>query len=570
MDDTDLTNAFLTIPLEEIKKYLRCFKLEIPRDPTKAYQLVWKFLVGHPDCSIPSVYVNDFVTARDLQGRITERCSVSSILRRPERELGSLAQALRLSGVNREKMFRILGYLNLLDHDMTFFDLLPLDIWRIIGMNLDCLSLCFLRRTNQKMASLITPDELREIVRIKVEKITRMELTDYTKEELGFLFQRSLQSSRLSNRGRSSMILTPERQVFGCGYNFYGQLGLGDTRDRNAHTPIDTSQIGKITAIATGPEHTLFLNNQGRVFSVGNSSDGQLGIEDVKSHRIQLHLGKNGVNAPIIPIDSPILGSVTAIAAGGKHSLFLNSQGQVFSCGDNADGQLGLGDTESKLVPTWLFSIRMETIIAIAAGSSHSLLLNSEGQVLSFGFGGWGQLGLDDDGNRLLPVVIGVPENQKIVAIAAGNHFSLILNSQGQVYGFGSNESGQLGIDDDEDQYIPVPIRCHEMGKIVAISAGGGHSLLLNIQGQVFGCGENGCGQLGQGEIEEWVPIRIQSDLWGKVMAISAGLHHSLIMNNKNQIFGFGRNQDGELGIGDNKNRNRPTLIMDLGNLRVD
>jgi alpha-tubulin suppressor-like RCC1 family protein len=227
----------------------------------------------------------------------------------------------------------------------------------------------------------------------------------------------------------------------------------------------------------------------------------------------------------------------TVLSAGGAHTLARTSQGLVYGFGENRSGWLGLGDTENRTTPQLL---NVFDIIAVSAGDYHSLILNSQGQVFSFGENYKGQLGAGSLRQKLItiPTLIRRREIGQIMAISAGSIHSLILNSQGQVFSFGSDEEGQLGIGyEEESEYYPAPVRIRALENIIAISAGYDHSLFLNSQGQVYSCGGNEYGQLGIGDDvdEQETPTLIETSEIGKIIAIAAGSFFSLILNSQGQ-----------------------------------
>jgi alpha-tubulin suppressor-like RCC1 family protein len=267
----------------------------------------------------------------------------------------------------------------------------------------------------------------------------------------------------------------------------------------------------------------LALTSQGQVYSFGDNEYGQLGLGDVEY-----------INGPTILSISEI----TAISAGSVYSLFLTSQGQVYSCGLNEYYQLGLGDKKKRKIPTLIDNLT-SSIVAISAGYGHSLFLDTQSQVFSCGNGRSGELGLGEIREARYPVLIEAPEIGRIIAISAGTNHSMILNSQGQVYGFGDNDYGQLGLGGVKERNIPTLIK---MPDIIAISAGDGHSLFLTSKGLVIITGE----ALGLGEDRDnYYPFLI--DMPNKIVAIAAGLHHSLFLDFQGLVFGLINNEDSEL-----------------------
>ena len=131
--------------------------------------------------------------------------------------------------------------------------------------------------------------------------------------------------------------------------------------------------------------------------------------------------------------------TVTKVAAGGYHSLFLKSDGSLWTMGDNDDGELGDGTYNQANLPEQIVA---SNITAIAAGVFHSLFLKSDGSLWVMGNNGYGQLGDGTYNTTNLPEQI-VASN--VTAIAAGRYHSLFLKSDGSLWAMGYNASGQLG-----------------------------------------------------------------------------------------------------------------------------
>lgn len=567
-DELQIPPTFLTIPLEEINKFMRQYKQAIPagyKEPEKSemkYRLVWQYILeyivlGRPILSdagyfFPSVHISDYITTYDLRNKITKKYSASSILHSSDFNLSELSRSLGLLYPSKERIIRILGYLNLLDQDMSVFDLLPKDILWLIGIKLDFTSLGAFGRISRRFNEFfVVTDELKEMARIHLQDAVPLDLTHYTKKQLGLLGRRNHQVGNLSTGQSHSLVLNSHGQVYSFGDDEYGQLSLGD---RDDNLPISTpnpiiTDIRKIIAISAGGRHTLFLNAKGQAFGCGSNTYGQLGFRN----------GKNQ-STPIWIMIPAMTDDITAISAGGNHSLLLNSQGRVYSCGANGHGQLGLVDFEDPHGPNL---IRISDIIAISAGGDHSLLLNIQGQVYSFGSNDYGQLGLGDRKTKVIPTLIENYGDHKIIATSAGFRHFLLLTSQGLVLSFGSNICGQLGHGHNHDQNYPCLITNPGIGKVVVISAGYDHSLLLNSKGQIFGFGHNRYGQLGlSGCRNKIVPTLIKTP--EKIREISAGGNHSLISDINDRIYSFGHNQCGQLGLGGYADVNIPALIEGL------
>lgn len=380
-------------------------------------------------------------------------------------------------------------------------------------------------------------------------------MAHYTKEELGFFCQVRQRNKLLATGDNHSLFIDSQGRVWGFGGNSYGQLGSKFNAEVLTPTLLENPILGHVISVVAGSLFSLVLNSQGQVFSFGINDDGELGLGD--------KLGREGINL----IDNSRTGKIIAITAGQKHSLLLNEQGQVFSFGSNDFGILGLGPFGSKADrPILIEAPYTGQMTAISAGINFSLLLNSQGQVFSFGNNQYGRLGLGHTGNKTIPTLIEDPELGHIVAISAGHYHALLLNSQGQVFSFGGNGSGQLGLGDLRNRGHPDLIYTSTISSIVAISAGSSHSLILNESGQVFSFGQGEYGQLGFSSLEDVkIPTLVDHPDLGQIVMISAGDDFSLIANDQGQVFSFGQGNSGQLGIGEEvEEKPVPTLIEGL------
>lgn len=118
---------------------------------------------------------------------------------------------------------------------------------------------------------------------------------------------------------------------------------------------------------------------------------------------------------------------VRKVAAGDLHAVVVTGSGSVWTWGHNSDGQLGLGDTIRRSVPHAVLSLSALVVVAAAAGASHSLVLTAGGQVWAFGNNQRGQLGVGDLSPRYTPTqVIGALASVSVTAITAGQYDSCL------------------------------------------------------------------------------------------------------------------------------------------------
>ncbi len=139
--------------------------------------------------------------------------------------------------------------------------------------------------------------------------------------------------------------------------------------------------------------------------------------------------------------------NVTVVVCGGYHTLAITDQAQLYTWGRGDFGQLGTGRMSHELVPTHVESLRHRRVVEVAAGDNHSLCLLDGGEMTSFGFGQYGQLGHGSASNESEPKSIAFFTNSHRIVkqIAAGQSHSICLTAEGSVFTWGAGEHGQLG-----------------------------------------------------------------------------------------------------------------------------
>ena len=233
-----------------------------------------------------------------------------------------------------------------------------------------------------------------------------------------------------------SLFLKSDGGLWAMGDNQFGQLGdgiYGIAPNYGTNRP-EEIVFSNVTAIAAGSDFSLFLKNDGSLWAMGENDVGQLGD------------GTYGAS-PLYDPNRPeqiVASNVTAIAAGSFFSLFLKNDGSLWGMGDKISGQLGDGTYGAS--PLFATNrpeqIVASNVTAIAAGGKHSLFLKNDGSLWAMGYNRLGQLGDGTTNNVSRPEQI-VASN--VTAIAAGYSHSLFLKSDGSLWAMGYNNDGQLG-----------------------------------------------------------------------------------------------------------------------------
>jgi alpha-tubulin suppressor-like RCC1 family protein len=326
---------------------------------------------------------------------------------------------------------------------------------------------------------------------------------------------------------------------------------------------------------ATGPPaamaagfHSLVATTTGELFSFGSNRTGQLGYP--------MNSGTFTANPTPQPVTlTGATGPVVAVAAGEEHSLALTSTGQLFAFGSNSQGQLGgsVNEGTSDANPTpMLVSLPGASgpVVAIAAGESFSLALTSTGQLYSFGGDRYGELGDGrcSEGSHAVPMLVSLPgATGQITRIAAGAEYALAATSTGEVFSWGQNAYGALGRSAPECDATPARVDLPgQDGVISQLAAGWAHTLALTSSGQVYGWGSNYYGELasssGNETRQENPPATLQlAGVTEPITAVATGRWDSFVRTASGQIYSFGEGRAGQLGVAAQFANPTPLLI---------
>lgn len=356
-------------------------------------------------------------------------------------------------------------------------------------------------------------------------------------------------------------------QVLAFGANAYGEVGNGTTT--NALKPVRVSGLPYgVSLIAAGARHSMARKSDGSVVAWGKNGTGELGNGTTTNSLTPVAVSGLGAGSGVVALsgNAPPLSLLSV--SGNGHSMALKSDGSVLGWGNNNSGQVGNFSITDQLTPVGVVGLGAGSgVTAIAAGGSHSLALKSDGTVLAWGNNASGQLGDGTLTDQIVPgQVSGLGAGSGVTAIAAGASFSMALKSNGTVVTWGNNASGQLGDGSFIDRTQPVGVF---LAGIKGITAGGAFSLALTTTGTVRSWGNNASGQLGDGTAptDHASPVTVFG-LSG-IVQISAGFSHGMARKSTNVLKAWGGNNSGQLGVGTTLQHNTPVGVPGNGMVSV-
>lgn len=411
-----------------------------------------------------------------------------------------------------------------------------------------------------------------------------------------------------------------QTQLYTFGSNEMGQLGIeldvmykNNNSDNNLYSslPLNLSFLNdkNIVSISAGDGHSICVNKNGEVYAWGASACGQLGVEQ----NDQMQTDSEGYPYQPKPILVKLLKDIKVkeVACGDAHTLALSQDGQIFSWGGAGCGQLGHSNIASmprdadscpyQPFPKLIDSLKNNFIIHIACGKAHSLAIDTNNALYTWGAGACGQLGVqeihvlpvDDDGYPFQPVpkVLNTLKGKEIITGACGDVHSVILTKQGEVYSFGGGSFGQLGLgsvskmplDSDSYPFMPIPTKIESLGNIVItkLACGDSHTMAIDNEGKLYAWGAAACGQLGienlvhlpkdtEGNPFEPEPKLVNFFENMKVDSVACGESHTLVLLEGGILYSFGNSSCGQLGYVDKKDKANKSLPKSLQSRILD
>jgi alpha-tubulin suppressor-like RCC1 family protein len=341
-----------------------------------------------------------------------------------------------------------------------------------------------------------------------------------------------------SQASMHSIVIKDNGDAFSMGYNYYGQLGqTRNNRNGNPNYPQVINGLSNIKQIAEGYYHSLILLGNGDLYSMGYNYYGQLGYST----------GFRTDNS--YPTPTLIMSDVKEVACGYIHSVVLKNNGDVHTFGYNAYGQLGRNGTSDDWSPA-----RATTgAKSIGAGYLNSYYIAQDTKLYGAGYSNYGELMVATGGNANSTFRY---MRDNIKQVDGGIHFTLMLTTDNIALACGYNYYGQLGTSTNINNGNANPTPRQVLTNVRQVTAGGYSAYYLTLTGDLHTVGYNDYGQLGNGSVAtvDYTLKKVRSG----VRQVSAGYYHSMVLDAGGSVYAAGYNNYGNLGVTNNASTGTP------------
>ncbi len=278
----------------------------------------------------------------------------------------------------------------------------------------------------------------------------------------------------------------------------------------------------------------------------GQDNNGQLGLETLNVNRSS-------------PVQVGALIDWASVSAGGVHSLAIKANGTIWSWGDGANGATGHGDVTDRSSPVQIGGL--SDWASINAGNNQTHALKTDGTLWVWGDGAGGALGISEQGfgnsDQSSPIQVGALSDW--ASFKLGGYHTLAIKTNGELWTWGANGAGRLGIGTQSDKGSPVQVG--GLSDWASVSGGNTTSFAIKTNGSLWAWGNAGLGKLGLGNlIYRSSPVQVGglSD-WASV---SASNNHTIALKTDGSLWSWGQDSSyGKLGHGDKINKSSPVQV---------
>ncbi|MDR1767181.1 MAG: fibronectin type III domain-containing protein [Propionibacteriaceae bacterium] len=345
--------------------------------------------------------------------------------------------------------------------------------------------------------------------------------------------------------------------VWAWGSGDYGQLGDGGTADRA--TAAKVANLGDVVSLATDGSTTLAATGDGSLWAWGYNKWGLFADDSTQDRSL--------------PAQVKAFSGVKSVQTNGSSAFATTAAGATWAWGDNQYGQLGLGVTDASAQTKPAKFAALTRVTQLAVGSLSVYALRDDGTVWAWGYNGIGQLGDGEASHQVCgkprsmpeassdcsPTPVRVASLTSVTSIAVGESAAYAVKSDGTVWAWGDNSSGQLGDGESSHQSCweagsalvdcsTTPVKVAGLSNVAAVAASTASAYAVKSDGTVWAWGDNSSGQLGDGTFTKRSKP-VQAAVTG-VASVSAGGSTAYALKSDGSLWAWGYNHEGRLGDG--------------------